>query len=72
MGGPRYKPSSAISFLVKCQNQQEIDRYWDAFATHGGTVVQCGWLTDTYGFVWQIIPKGLSALMSDPDKAKVA
>src|SRR6185369_9645685 len=70
-GGPIFKPSTATSFLVECENQEEIDYFWGKF-TEGGDpkAQQCGWLADKYGFAWQINPKRLGELLSDPDKEK--
>lgn len=55
-GGPVFKPTGAVSFLVECQDQVEIDRYWDALSADLASE-QCGWLKDKYGFSWQITPK---------------
>ena len=70
-GGPVFKPSAAVSFYIECENQEEVDYYWNKL-TEGGDVnaQQCGWLQDKYGFSWQVIPKALPQLLSDPDKAK--
>ena len=59
----------AVSFYVDCEDQAEVDRYWDALLEGGGHPEQCGWLRDRYGVAWQIIPKALTRLMSTPDKA---
>jgi predicted 3-demethylubiquinone-9 3-methyltransferase (glyoxalase superfamily) len=59
----------AVSFVVNCENQAEIDRYWNALLD-GGSAEQCGWLKDRFGLSWQIVPTVLSAMMSDPDRAK--
>lgn len=59
----------AISFVVPCENQGEVDRYWDALLT-GGTAEPCGWLKDRYGVSWQIVPVVLDAMMADPDRRK--
>ena len=59
----------AISLIVTCDTQDEIDRYWEALL-EGGAPEQCGWLRDKYGVSWQIVPKRLSELMADFDKAK--
>jgi predicted 3-demethylubiquinone-9 3-methyltransferase (glyoxalase superfamily) len=67
--GPVYKFTEAVSFFVGCDTQEEIDRYWDALL-QGGTPEQCGWLKDRYGLSWQIVPKLLSTLMTDPDREK--
>ena len=58
-----------ISFMVECDSQEEVDRYWDKLAD-GGQEVACGWVTDRYGVSWQIIPKRLRELLSDPDRDK--
>ena len=68
-GGPRFKFTEAISLFVKCENQQEVDDYWNKLVD-GGQPQQCGWLKDKFGLSWQIIPKQLSELMGDPDKVK--
>jgi predicted 3-demethylubiquinone-9 3-methyltransferase (glyoxalase superfamily) len=67
--GPLDPFNHAISFMVSCDTQAEIDRYWDALL-QGGTPEQCGWLKDRYGLSWQIAPKVLSTLMTDPDREK--
>jgi predicted 3-demethylubiquinone-9 3-methyltransferase (glyoxalase superfamily) len=68
-GGPMFRFSEAISFVVECVDQAEVDYYWDTF-TKEGEASQCGWLKDKYGVSWQIVPTGLSALLRDPDRAK--
>ena len=68
-GGPHYKFTPAISLFVSCDTQEEVDRYWDRLL-EGGKPTQCGWLDDKFGLSWQIIPKALMELMSDPDPAK--
>ena len=62
-GGPEFKFDEAVSFLVECENQEEVDEYWDQLL-EGGTESQCGWLKDKYGLSWQIIPKQLGELLS--------
>ena len=69
-GGPQYKPSEATSFSVSCEDQAEVDRYWEALTTNGGQEGPCAWLKDRWGFSWQIVPKALPTLLSDPDRAK--
>jgi predicted 3-demethylubiquinone-9 3-methyltransferase (glyoxalase superfamily) len=67
-GGSNYKiEGPAISFMVDCETQEEVDRYWDRLAD-GGQEVACGWVTDRYGVAWQIIPRRLRELLSDPDR----
>ncbi len=60
----------AISFTVKCDSQEEIDRYWNALLADGGTEEQCGWVRDRYGVEWQITPTRLSEMIADPDREK--
>jgi predicted 3-demethylubiquinone-9 3-methyltransferase (glyoxalase superfamily) len=67
--GPLDPFNHAISFVVDCDSQGEIDRYWDALL-EGGSAEQCGWLKDKYGLSWQIVPKVLGELMTDPDREK--
>ena len=67
--GPLDAFNHSISFLVNCDTQEEIDRYWNALL-EGGSAEQCGWLKDRYGLSWQIAPTVLGEMMTDPDKAK--
>ena len=67
-GGPMFKFTEAISFVVNCDNQEEIDYYWDKLSV-GGKPGQCGWLKDKFGLSWQIVPKQIGQLMSDPKRA---
>ena len=68
-GGPHFKFSEAISLVVNCNTQQEIDRYWGRLSAGGDPKAQmCGWLKDRFGLSWQIVPTALSSLMSDPAK----
>jgi predicted 3-demethylubiquinone-9 3-methyltransferase (glyoxalase superfamily) len=68
-GGPQFKFSPAISFIVTCGTQAEIDDYWKKLSA-GGKEVQCGWVTDKYGVSWQIVPSILGDLVSKGDAAK--
>ncbi len=68
--GPQFKFNESISFVVNCENQEEVDYYWNALTADGGEESQCGWLKDKFGLSWQIVPKQLNELMGDPDKAK--
>jgi predicted 3-demethylubiquinone-9 3-methyltransferase (glyoxalase superfamily) len=68
-GGPHFKFTEAISFVVHCQTQDELDSYWEKLSA-GGVQVQCGWLKDKFGLSWQIVPIALSELLSDPDPEK--
>jgi predicted 3-demethylubiquinone-9 3-methyltransferase (glyoxalase superfamily) len=68
-GGPQFRFTEAISMFVTCEDQEEVDRLWSAL-TAGGEPSMCGWLKDRYGLSWQIIPRALMELMSDPDPAR--
>ena len=68
-GGPVCQFNPAISFVVDCETQEEVDHYWDAMTADGGQPVQCGWLTDKFGVSWQIVPRRLNELMASPDPA---
>ncbi len=68
-GGPIFTFNEAISFVVACESQEELDRYWDALIADGGQPVQCGWLKDKFGVSWQIVPTVLADLMSSSDPA---
>jgi predicted 3-demethylubiquinone-9 3-methyltransferase (glyoxalase superfamily) len=68
-GGPQFKFTEAISFIVSCQTQAEVDELWNKLS-EGGQTQQCGWLKDKFGLSWQIIPSALMELMSDPDPQK--
>lgn len=69
-GGPAFKFNEAISFYVDCADQAEVDELWNKLCAGGGQESQCGWCKDKYGLSWQIIPKALTELMSDPDPEK--
>lgn len=69
-GGPEFPFTEAVSFTINCEDQAEVDRYWDALIAGGGAPVQCSWLKDRYGLSWQIVPTILPKLMADPDPAK--
>lgn len=68
-GGPHYQFSPAVSFKVSCEDQAEVDHYWNKLSA-GGREVQCGWLQDKFGLSWQIVPQQLIELLSRPDKTK--
>jgi predicted 3-demethylubiquinone-9 3-methyltransferase (glyoxalase superfamily) len=70
-GGPRFKFTEAISFVVTCETQDEIDYYWDKLR-EGGEPQQCGWLKDRFGLSWQIVPRALYKLAGDSDPEKVS
>jgi len=68
-GGPHFKFTEAISLVVNCETQDEVDAFWEKLS-EGGAKGQCGWLKDKYGLSWQIVPAVLGELMSDPDPEK--
>jgi predicted 3-demethylubiquinone-9 3-methyltransferase (glyoxalase superfamily) len=68
-GGPRFKFTEAISFVVNCETQEEVDEFWDRLS-EGGEKSRCGWLKDRYGLSWQIVPTVLGELMQDKDPEK--
>ena len=70
-GGPHFKFTDAFSIFIHCDDQSEVDRYWDALVQAGARPVQCGWITDPFGLSWQIVPKRFMALLSDPNPRKV-
>jgi predicted 3-demethylubiquinone-9 3-methyltransferase (glyoxalase superfamily) len=65
-GGPQFTFDEAVSFEIRCKDQAEVDRYWDALV-EGGEPSQCGWLKDRYGLSWQVVPEELLALVGDDD-----
>jgi predicted 3-demethylubiquinone-9 3-methyltransferase (glyoxalase superfamily) len=69
-GGPLFKFTEAISFVVNCETQEEVDRCWEKLTADGGQEVECGWLKDKFGLSWQIVPTILFALMADKDPEK--
>lgn len=70
-GGPLFKFNEAVSLMVSCETQEEVDYYWDKLSAGGEEQAQqCGWLKDRYGLSWQIVPTVLLRLMSNPDRAK--
>ncbi len=71
-GGPHARFNDAISLSVDCEDQSEVDHYWSALTSGGGRPVQCGWLKDKYGLSWQIVPRRLPELLSDPDPVRGA
>ena len=68
-GGPRFTFTEAISFVVNCETQEEVDHYWNKLSK-GGKTQMCGWLKDKFGLSWQIVPTILSKLLNDPDPQK--
>jgi predicted 3-demethylubiquinone-9 3-methyltransferase (glyoxalase superfamily) len=68
-GGPEFTFDEAVSFLITCEDQEEIDYYWERL-TEGGEEGPCGWLKDRYGLSWQVVPTGMDELFSDPDTSR--
>jgi predicted 3-demethylubiquinone-9 3-methyltransferase (glyoxalase superfamily) len=68
--GPHFKFNEAVSFVVNCETQEEVDYYWERLS-EGGEKSRCGWLKDKFGLSWQITPTILTELINDPDEAKV-
>ena len=73
-GGPQFPFTEAVSFEIRCEDQAEVDRLWDALTADGGQEVQCGWLKDKYGLSWQVVPKRWLeiATQSEPHKVQAA
>jgi len=70
-GGPMFKFNEAISFQIDCETQEDVDDYWDKLSKGGDErAQQCGWLKDKYGLSWQVVPRVLPEMMSDPDPAR--
>ena len=68
-GGPQFTFNQAISFIVNCETQEELDGFWEKLS-QGGAKDRCGWLRDKHGLSWQIVPKDLGELLSDPDSER--
>jgi predicted 3-demethylubiquinone-9 3-methyltransferase (glyoxalase superfamily) len=68
-GGPQFKFTEAVSFVVNCETQEEVDAYWSKLSA-GGEEGPCGWLKDKFGLSWQVVPTALPKLLKDPDPAK--
>jgi predicted 3-demethylubiquinone-9 3-methyltransferase (glyoxalase superfamily) len=66
-GGPEFRFNEAVSFVIDCDDQAEVDRLWDALTASGGEPGPCGWLKDRFGLSWQIVPRRLDELLNDPD-----
>ena len=67
-GGPMFVFNEAVSFLIGCKDQDEVDYYWDKLTADGGEESQCGWLKDKFGLWWQVVPAGFERLMTDADQ----
>ena len=72
-GGPQFEFDEAVSLMIECEDQAEVDHYWERL-TEGGSESQCGWLKDRYGFSWQVVPKGMDDVFAsgDPEAARRA
>jgi predicted 3-demethylubiquinone-9 3-methyltransferase (glyoxalase superfamily) len=66
-GGPQFRFNEAVSFLVDCKDQDEVDYYWERLTSDGGEEGPCGWCKDRFGLSWQVVPSGMDVLLSDPD-----
>jgi len=69
-GGPAFQFDEAVSLQIDCEDQAEVDYYWNALTADGGEESQCGWLKDKFGLSWQIVPEGMEAVLNDPDEAR--
>jgi len=68
-GGPEFPFTEAVSFSIECQDQAEVDRYWEALVADGGEPSVCGWLKDRFGVSWQVVPRQLNEFMRSDDRA---
>jgi len=69
-GGPHHTLTEAVSLMVDCETQDEVDYFWSALIADGGAPSQCGWLKDKFGLSWQVIPRALTTLLGDTDRAR--
>ncbi len=69
-GGPIFKFTEAVSFVIDCKDQAEVDYFWEKLLANGGKESVCGWLKDKFGMSWQVVPRALNELMSTGDKAQ--
>lgn len=69
-GGPHFSFTPAISFVIDCKDQAEVDYFWDRLTADGGRPSRCGWLQDKYGLSWQVVPEALPRLLGDDDETK--
>lgn len=70
-GGSYFSFSQGFSLFVDCEDQEEVDEYWDKLVSAGATPLQCGWITDQFGLTWQIVPRRFMELIADQDPKKV-
>lgn len=71
-GGPEFNFTEAVSFVIECDTQEEIDHYWNSLTANGGQESMCGWLKDKFGMSWQVVPASLGKIMSDPERGQRA
>jgi predicted 3-demethylubiquinone-9 3-methyltransferase (glyoxalase superfamily) len=71
-GGPMYAFTPAVSFVIDCKDQEEVDYFWERFSSDGGREDQCGWVSDKFGLSWQVVPTRLIELLGDPNPARSA
>lgn len=69
-GGPQFPFTEAVSFVIDCEDQAEVDRLWTELLAGGGSPGQCGWLKDRFGLSWQVVPRQLGELLGDPDRER--
>ena len=69
-GGPQYTHSEAVSFSISARDAAEVDHFWNSLTANGGSEGRCGWLKDRFGVSWQVVPEGLGAVLSDPDRGR--
>ena len=69
--GPMFKFNESISFVIDCEDQAEVDYYWNALTTNGGQEGECGWCKDKYGLSWQVVPTAMERMMASGDKEKI-
>ncbi len=69
-GGPEFNFTEAVSFVIECDTQEDIDHYWNSLTANGGQESMCGWLKDKYGMSWQVVPGMLGELMSNPESGQ--
>lgn len=69
--GPMFKFNESISFVIDCEDQAEVDYYWNALTTNGGQEGECGWCKDKYGLSWQVVPMAMERMMASGDKEKI-
>ena len=71
-GGPMFRFTEAVSFIINCENQEEVDHFWYNLSAGGGEEGMCGWLKDRFGLSWQVVPTVLNEMIGDPDSQKAS